>query len=31
MAVRLFKHAARATAPDGKFSQVILLGLDDAT
>ncbi len=29
MAVRLFKDAARATAPDGKFSQV--LGLDDAT
>jgi putative ABC transport system permease protein len=30
-AVRLFKGAARATAPDGKFRQVILLGLDDAT
>ncbi len=30
-AVRLFKGNARATAPDGKFRQVILLGLDDAT
>jgi putative ABC transport system permease protein len=30
-AVRLFKGNARATAPDGKFRQVILMGLDDAT
>ncbi len=30
-AVRLFKGYARATAPDGKFRQVILMGLDDAT
>jgi putative ABC transport system permease protein len=30
-AVRLFKGSARATAPDGKFRQVILMGLDDAT
>ncbi len=30
-AVRLFKGNARAKAPDGKFRQVILMGLDDAT
>jgi Outer membrane protein len=30
-AVPLYKGLARATAPDGKFRQVILLGLDDAT
>lgn len=30
-AVRLYKGFARATAPDGKFRQVILMGLDDAT
>jgi putative ABC transport system permease protein len=30
-AVRLFKGNARATAPDGKFRQVILMGLDDST
>ncbi len=30
-AVRLYKGYARATAPDGKFRQVILMGLDDAT
>jgi len=30
-AVRLYKGSARATAPDGKFRQVILMGLDDAT
>jgi putative ABC transport system permease protein len=30
-AVNLYKGFARATAPDGKFRQVILLGLDDAT
>lgn len=29
--VRLFKGLARATAPDGKFRSVILMGLDDAT
>lgn len=29
--VRLFKGLARATAPDGQFRQVILMGLDDAT
>ncbi len=29
--VRLFKGLARATAPDGKFRTVILLGLDDST
>ncbi len=30
-AVRLFKGYASARAPDGKFRQVILMGLDDAT
>jgi putative ABC transport system permease protein len=30
-AVPLFKSMPRATAPDGKFRQVILMGLDDAT
>ncbi len=30
-AVQLFKGNARATAADGKFRQVILMGLDDAT
>jgi putative ABC transport system permease protein len=30
-AVRLFKGNARVTAPDGRFRQVILMGLDDAT
>ncbi len=30
-AVRLYKGFARATARDGKFRQVILMGLDDAT
>jgi putative ABC transport system permease protein len=30
-AVRLYKGVARATAPDGKFRQVVLMGLDDAT
>ncbi len=30
-AVRLYKGYTRATAPDGKFRQVILMGLDDAT
>jgi putative ABC transport system permease protein len=30
-AVRLYKGFARAQAPDGKFRQVILMGLDDAT
>ncbi len=30
-AVKLYKGFARATAPDGKFRQVILMGLDDAT
>lgn len=29
--VRLFKGLARATAPDGKFRTVILMGLDDST
>ena len=30
-AVRLYKGVARAQAPDGKFRQVVLMGLDDAT
>jgi putative ABC transport system permease protein len=30
-AVRLFKSLPRITAPDGRFRQAILLGLDDAT
>ncbi|MGE3771973.1 MAG: ABC transporter permease [Gammaproteobacteria bacterium] len=30
-AVRLFKGLPRITAPDGRFRQAILLGLDDAT
>ena len=29
--VRSFKGLARATAPDGKFRTVILMGLDDST
>lgn len=29
--VRMFKGLARATAPDGKFRTVILMGLDDST
>jgi putative ABC transport system permease protein len=29
--VRLFKGLARATAPDGRFRTVILVGLDDST
>jgi putative ABC transport system permease protein len=30
-AVRFYKGLARARLPDGKFQQIILLGLDDAT
>lgn len=30
-AVRLFKSLPRITAPDGRFRQAILMGLDDAT